>query len=87
MGRHGNAIAHFVTSLDTHGHTRRAVSQHATLAKALGRIDSRHCIAFADIGWLDLLGLKAPGPKLASIARIESTLINDHSGRKARSGH
>ena len=67
------ALRDFFTSLNAPGFPRREVSYHDTLDKGHGRIETRRCVAVANLDWLDLLGLKARWPKLASVACIEST--------------
>ncbi|MBK9027238.1 MAG: hypothetical protein IPN98_04995 [Propionivibrio sp.] len=46
---------------------------HETLDKGHGRIETRRCTAVGELDWLNLLGLKARWPKLASVACVEST--------------
>lgn len=67
------ALRDFFSSLNAPGHYRRQVSQHETLDKGHGRIETRRCTSVSELDWLDLLGLKARWPKLASVACIEST--------------
>jgi predicted transposase YbfD/YdcC len=67
------ALHNFFSSVNTPGHCRRTVSVHETLDKGHGRIETRRCIVVGELDWLELLGLKARWPKLASVACIEST--------------
>ncbi|MDR3299511.1 MAG: ISAs1 family transposase, partial [Candidatus Accumulibacter sp.] len=67
------ALRDFFSSVNTPGQCRRKVSVHETLDKGHGRIETRRCTAAGELDRLELLGLKARGPKLASVACIEST--------------
>jgi predicted transposase YbfD/YdcC len=67
------ALRDFFTSLNAPGYPRREVSRYDTLDKGHGRLETRRCVAVANLDWLDLLGLKVRWPKLASVACIEST--------------
>ena len=67
------ALRDFFSVLNTPGYCRRQVSLHETLDKGHGRIETRRCTAVGELDWLELLDLKAPWSKLASVARIEST--------------
>jgi predicted transposase YbfD/YdcC len=67
------ALRDFFPVLNAPGYCRRQVSSHETLDKGHGRIETRPCTAVGDLDWLDRLDLKAPWPKLASVACIEST--------------
>ena len=68
-----DALRDFFSTLNAPGHPRRPVSQHDTLDKGHGRIETRRCIAVSELDWLELLGLKARWSKLTSVACIEST--------------
>ena len=67
------ALRDFFSVLNTPGYCRRQVSLHETLDKGHGRIETRRCAAVGELDWLELLDLKAPWSKLASVACIEST--------------
>jgi predicted transposase YbfD/YdcC len=67
------ALRGFFSSLNAPRPCRRTVSVHETLDKGHGRIETRRGVATGELDWLELLGLKARGPKLASVACIEST--------------
>jgi predicted transposase YbfD/YdcC len=67
------ALRDFFSSVNAPGYCRRKVSIHETLDKGHGRIETRRCLAVGELDWLELLGLKARWPKLASVACIEST--------------
>ena len=68
-----DALRDFFSTLNAPGYPRRPVSQHDTLDKGHGRIETRRCIAVSELDWLELLGLKARWSKLTSVACIEST--------------
>lgn len=67
------ALRDFFSTLNAPGYYPRKVSAHETLEKGHGRIETRRCMAVGELDWLDLLGLQARWPKLASVACIEST--------------
>jgi len=68
-----DALRDFFSVLNTPGYCRRQVSLHETRDKGHGRFETRRCTAVSELDWLDLLDLKAPWSKLASVACIEST--------------
>lgn len=67
------ALRDFFSTLNAPGHYPRQVSRHETLDKGHGQIETRRCTAVDKLDWLDSLDLKVRGPKLASVACIEST--------------
>ena len=67
-----DALRDFFSVLNTPGYCRRQVSLHETRDKGHGRFETRRCTAVSELDWLDLLDLKAPWSKLASVACIES---------------
>ena len=67
------AIEDFFANRNVPGTPHRTVSEHKTLDKGHGRIETRCCWAVSQLDWLELLGLKARWPGLTSVARIEST--------------
>jgi predicted transposase YbfD/YdcC len=67
------ALRDFFATLNAPGYSKREVSLHETLDKGHGRIETRRCVAVANLDWLELLGLKARWSKLTSVACIEST--------------
>jgi predicted transposase YbfD/YdcC len=67
------ALRDFFASVNRPGHLPRTVNTFETLDKGHGRLETRRCCAVGELDWLDLLGLKARWPKLASVACIEST--------------
>lgn len=66
------ALRDFFSTLNAPGHYPRKVSEHETLERGHGRIETRRCTAVGELDWLDLLGLQARWSKLASVACINT---------------